>query len=130
MEGFFLGISLALCFLVLLSLYRAAFGPTVLDRIISVSVIGTKTTVILLLIGFIYKRVDMFVDISLAYALLNFIATLAAAKFFHTRKSIIPGSKYYATTQSFPDLIGESRTNELDSLVKPENDISRTREVE
>jgi multicomponent Na+:H+ antiporter subunit F len=95
MEGFFLGIGLALCFLVLLALYRAVFGPTVLDRILSVSVIGTKTTVILLLIGFIYKRVDMFVDISLAYALLNFIATLAAAKFFHTRKSIIPGAKFF-----------------------------------
>jgi len=95
MESFFLGISLALCFLVLLSLYRAIFGPTVLDRIISVSVIGTKTTVMLLLIGFIYKRADMFVDISLAYALLNFIATLAAAKFFHTRKSIIPGAKFF-----------------------------------
>ena len=95
MESFFLGISLLLCFLVLLALYRAVFGPAVLDRILSVSVIGTKTTVILLLIGFIYKRVDMFVDISLAYALLNFIATLAAAKFFHTRKSIIPGAKYF-----------------------------------
>ncbi|MBU4320901.1 MAG: pH regulation protein F [Nitrospinae bacterium] len=95
MESFFLGISLSLCFLVLLSLYRGIFGPTVLDRIISVSVIGTKTTVILLLIGFIYKRADMFVDISLAYALLNFIVTIAAAKFFHTRKSIIPGAKYY-----------------------------------
>jgi multicomponent Na+:H+ antiporter subunit F len=94
MEGFFLGISLSLSFLVLLCLYRGIFGPTVLDRIVSVSVIGTKTTVILLLIGSIYERIDMFVDISLAYALLNFIATIAAAKFFHTRKSIIPGAKY------------------------------------
>jgi len=95
MEGFFLAISLTLCFLVLLCLYRGIFGPMVLDRIISVSVIGTKTTIILLLIGFIYGRIDMFVDISLAYALLNFIATIAAAKFFHTRKSVIPGAKYF-----------------------------------
>lgn len=94
MEVFFLGVSLSLCVLVLLSLYRAVFGPTVLDRIISVSVIGTKTTVVLLLIGVIYGRVDMFVDISLAYALLNFIATIAVAKFFHTRKSIVAGAKY------------------------------------
>jgi multicomponent Na+:H+ antiporter subunit F len=42
--------------------------------------------------GFIYKRGDMFLDIALAYALLNFIATVAAAKFFRRRKSIIPGS--------------------------------------
>lgn len=95
MEGFFLIICLVLGFLALLSLYRGVFGPTVLDRIVSVGVIGTKTTVILLLTGFIYGRVDMFVDISIAYALLNFIATLAAAKFFHTRKSIVPGAKYF-----------------------------------
>ena len=92
MEKFFLYIAMYLCFLVLLCLYRGIAGPTVLDRIISVSVIGTKTTIILVLMGFIYKRSDMFLDIALAYALLNFIATVAAAKFFRRRKSIIPGS--------------------------------------
>lgn len=95
MENFFLTIAMALGFLALLSLYRGVAGPTVLDRILSVGVIGTKTTVMLLLIGLLYKRVDMFVDISLAYAMLNFIATLAAAKFFRVRKSIIPGAKFY-----------------------------------
>ncbi len=95
MENFFLVIALILGLLALLSLYRGVFGPTVLDRILSVGVIGTKTTVILLLIGFIYGRADMFVDISITYALLNFIATLAAAKFFHMRKSIVPGAKYF-----------------------------------
>ena len=92
MENFFLYIAMYLCFLVLLCLYRGIAGPTVLDRIISVSVIGTKTTIILVLMGFIYKRSDMFLDIALVYALLNFIATIAAAKFFRRRKSIIPGS--------------------------------------
>jgi multicomponent Na+:H+ antiporter subunit F len=94
MESFFLIISLILCFFVLLCLYRGVFGPTVLDRIISVGVIGTKATVILLLIGFIYGKIDMFVDLSLVYALLNFVATLAAAKFFRYRKSILPGAHY------------------------------------
>lgn len=92
MDKFFLVVSLLLAFFVLLSLYRAVYGPTVLDRIISVGVIGTKTTILLVLIGFIYGRADMFVDIAMAYALLNFVATLAAAKFFRVRKSIIPGT--------------------------------------
>lgn len=95
MENFFLITALILGFLVMLCLYRGIFGPTVLDRIISISVVGTKTTIILALMGFIYKRVDMFLDISLAYALLNFIATLAAAKFFRGRKSIVPGAKHF-----------------------------------
>jgi multicomponent Na+:H+ antiporter subunit F len=93
METFFIYIAMFLCLLVILALYRGVVGPTVLDRIISISVIGTKTTIILALMGFIYKRGDMFLDISLAYALLNFIATVAAAKFFRRRKSIIPGSQ-------------------------------------
>jgi multicomponent Na+:H+ antiporter subunit F len=49
------------------------------------NVIGTKTMVILALMGFLYKRVDMFVDICLVYALLNFIVTLAAAKYFQRK---------------------------------------------
>lgn len=93
MENLFLIVSLALGFLTLLTLYRAVAGPTIVDRIIGVGVIGTKTTMILLLMGFIYGRVDMFVDIAIAYALLGFIATLAAAKFFRHRKSIVPRGK-------------------------------------
>ena len=95
MDNFFLFSSIMLGFLGLACLYRTVFGPTVMDRMISVSAIGTKTTAVLLLMGVIYGRVEMFVDIALAYALLNFIATLGAAKFFRVRKSILPGSKYF-----------------------------------
>lgn len=94
MDTFFVVITVLLGILVLVCLYRAVYGPTVMDRIVAVGVIGTKTTVMLILIGVYYKRVDMFVDISLAYALLNFIATLAAAKFFRVRGSISPGVKF------------------------------------
>ncbi len=81
MHEFFLSTSILLCFLVLLCLYRGTVGPGVLNRIAGISAIGTKTLVILLLMGFIYDRVEMFVDISMVYALLNFIGTLAVAKY-------------------------------------------------
>jgi multicomponent Na+:H+ antiporter subunit F len=81
MSSFFLYFGLALFSLVLLCLYRGIFGPGVLNRIAAISAIGTKTLIILLLMGFIYNRVDMFVDISMVYALLNFIGTIAAAKY-------------------------------------------------
>ena len=45
-------------------------------------------TALLLIIGLLYDRVDMFVDIAIAYALLNFIATLGATKFFLRRLDI------------------------------------------
>ena len=88
MNDFFLVIVLILCFLVFLCLYRVIFGPTVIDRIIGVGVVGTKTLIILLLVGFIYKRPDMFVDISLLYAVLNFIGVLIFAKYF-VKKGVI-----------------------------------------
>lgn len=74
--------------LMALCLIRVVGGPTVLDRILGGSVIGTKTTVLLLLIGMMYGNVGMFVDIALAYALLNFIATLGATKYFLRRQAV------------------------------------------
>lgn len=88
MSDVFLYTGLYLCLLMLASLYRAVFGPTVLDRLVGVNAIGSKTVILLLLIGLIYKRLDMFVDISLAYALLNFIAVLAASRYFQKKKGL------------------------------------------
>jgi multicomponent Na+:H+ antiporter subunit F len=88
MEHVFLYCSLFLSFLMLISLYRGLFGPTVLDRLIGANAIGSKTVVLLILIGLIYARVDMFVDIALAYAMLNFIAVLAASRYFQKRKGL------------------------------------------
>lgn len=88
MHDVFLYASVFLCGVMALSLYRAVFGPTVLDRLIGVNAIGSKTTVLLILIGLLYDRVDMFVDIALAYATLNFIAVLAASRYFQKRKGL------------------------------------------
>ncbi|NIS61616.1 MAG: pH regulation protein F [Proteobacteria bacterium] len=88
MEGFFLISSLILGVFVLLSLYRVVWGLGIFNRLIGASVIGTKTLIILAFIGVIYRRIEMFVDISLVYALLNFIVTLAAAKYFQ-RKGVL-----------------------------------------
>jgi len=85
LDQVFLYASLLLCVLMLVSLYRGVFGPTVLDRLIGVNAIGSKTTVLLVLVGFLFHRVDMFVDIALAYALLNFVAVLAASRYFQKR---------------------------------------------
>ena len=88
MEKLFYGAALFLSLIMVFSLYRAVMGPTILDRLIGVNAIGSKTTVLLILIGLVFHRVDMFIDISLAYALLNFIATLGATKFFLRRLGV------------------------------------------
>lgn len=88
MQDIFLYSGAFLACVMALSLYRAVFGPTVLDRLIGVNAIGSKTTTLLVLIGLIYERVDMFVDIALAYATLNFIAVLAASRYFQKKKGL------------------------------------------
>jgi multicomponent Na+:H+ antiporter subunit F len=88
MDSLFFYSSLFFSLLMAVSLYRAVLGPTVLDRLVGVNAIGSKTTVLLILIGLIYQRVEMFVDIALAYATLNFLAVLAASRFFQKRKGL------------------------------------------
>ena len=84
MDQFFLGTGIGIGVLVLLVLYRVVFGPGVFNRIAAMSAVGTKTLIMLLIMGFVFRRVEMFVDISMVYALLNFIGCLAVAKYLET----------------------------------------------
>lgn len=81
MNTFFLVIGIGMCLLVFLCLFRVTYGPTILNRAAGISAVGTKTLIILLIIGVIHRRVEMFVDISMVYALLNFIGCLVLAKY-------------------------------------------------
>ena len=85
MEHFILYAGIYLVALMALSLYRAAAGPTCLDRLVGMNAIGSETVVLTIIIGLIFQRVDMFVDIALAYAMLNFISVLAASRYFLKR---------------------------------------------
>ena len=87
MDKFFLYYTLLLTVIIFIPLYRVVKGPTIFDRMLGAGAIGTKTMVLILSIGFAYNRFDMFVDITLAYAILNFIGIIAIAKFLGTEKS-------------------------------------------
>ena len=63
-----------------LALVRALRGPETFDRVLAVNVIGTKTVVVIALVGFLYGR-PHFLDLALVYALINFIATIAVLKY-------------------------------------------------
>lgn len=67
-----------------LALIRAVLGPSVYDRVLAVNMIGTKTVLLLSVIAFLYGRPD-FLDLALAYALINFIGILAVLEFFRNR---------------------------------------------
>lgn len=67
-----------------LALTRAVMGPTVYDRVLAVNMFGTKTVLLLSVIAFLSGRPD-FLDLALAYALINFIGVLAVLDYFRNR---------------------------------------------
>jgi len=64
-----------------LALIRAIKGPSICDRILAVNMFGTKTVLIIAVLGFLMGRPD-FMDIALVYALINFVGTIAVLKVF------------------------------------------------
>jgi len=76
----FLVTGLLIVLTILLSLCRAVVGPGVFNRVAAVNVIGTKTIVLLIIMGYYFER-PLFFDIPLLYAMINFIGTLAFAKY-------------------------------------------------
>lgn len=113
LEPFFIAMAVAILFLMLCNLYRVVAGPTVIDRMLGVNVIGIKTTVLIVLIGIIDGRVEMFIDITLAYALLNFITTLAAARFYQRISQPAPSEPEEA-------LVAPSAGPEVEDVDAPE----------
>lgn len=70
---------------ILVVLRRVIVGPRLLDRIVAVNVIGTKTIILLALVGYVAQRPGFFLDIALAYALINFIGTIAVLRYYEGR---------------------------------------------
>ncbi len=81
MDHFFLYSAVILTIIIAVPLYRVLYGPTLFDRLLATNAIATKTIVLICLIGFLFGRIDMFIDITLAYAVLGFIGSLIIAKF-------------------------------------------------
>jgi multicomponent Na+:H+ antiporter subunit F len=61
--------------------YRLIVGPRGYNRLLAAGAIGTFSIVLLAIMGYLFDRPDMFVDLALTYALLNFIGTVAVAKY-------------------------------------------------
>ena len=82
MESILVYIAVILTVIIVIPFYRVVKGPTVFDRLLGAGAIGTKTLVLICLVGLLYGRLNMFIDITLAYAVLNFVTNLTVAKYF------------------------------------------------
>ena len=72
--------SVAILVTMILALIRAMLGPTVFDRVLALNMFGTKTVLLICVIGFLTDRTD-FLDLALLYSLMNFIGMVALLRF-------------------------------------------------
>ncbi|MEQ1609135.1 MAG: monovalent cation/H+ antiporter complex subunit F [Hyphomonadaceae bacterium] len=72
-----------------ITIARAIMGPSHYDRILAVNSFGTKTVLLLSVIGFVFGR-PAFLDIAIIYAPINFVTTIALMKFFRYRSLAQP----------------------------------------
>ena len=77
-------VTFALIITMALALALAVKGPSLYDRVLAVNMFGTKTVLFLSVIAFFIGRPD-FLDLALAYALINFIGVFAVLEFFRVR---------------------------------------------
>ena len=62
-------------------LIRVFKGPSVFDRLNGIFVIGIDVIMVILFVGFVDGRIDMYVDIAISNGLLGFLSTVMIAKF-------------------------------------------------
>lgn len=75
-----------------LALVRAVLGPSVYDRVLAVNMFGSKIILVFAVVAFLYGR-PAFLDLALAYALINFIGVLAVLEFFSSRARRGPANR-------------------------------------
>jgi len=80
-ERFFIALVVGLVILVMLMLIRVFKGPSVYDRLNGMGVIGTDAILVLVILGFLSGREDMYVDIAISYSILGFIGLVVIAKY-------------------------------------------------
>ena len=85
MDTFFWGIAIFLLVNAFACLYRAYDGPTVVDRILAINIVVTKTLVVLVLLATVFGR-GMLLDVALIYGLLNFVLTVVATRYLETER--------------------------------------------
>lgn len=82
MSQFFLGFTIAVGVLIAVNVHRVVIGPTIHDRLIGVNVVGVNAVLLLVLLGVVFDRLEMFIDLAIVYALLSFVSFIAMGKYF------------------------------------------------
>ncbi|WP_404378982.1 monovalent cation/H+ antiporter complex subunit F [Caenispirillum salinarum] len=87
----FIAAAAAILVTIAMAITRAVKGPSVWDRILAANMVGTKTVLLIAVLGFLTNRPE-WGDIALAYTLINFVGVIAVLKFFRYRSLGGPAS--------------------------------------
>ncbi|RDH86017.1 MAG: cation:proton antiporter [endosymbiont of Galathealinum brachiosum] len=77
--------TIAILVVMIMAITRGIMGPTLYDRILAVNMFGTKTVLLISMLGFVMGRPE-FLDIAIVYALINFVSVIAILR--HSDASI------------------------------------------
>ena len=82
-------VSVAILMTMVLAVARAVRGPSIYDRVLAANMFGTKTALLLAVVSFLFERAD-FLDLALAYALINLVGVLAVLEFVESKPASEP----------------------------------------
>ena len=82
-NDFFVALMVGFIVLLLLMLIRVFRGPTVFDRLNGLGVIGTDAVILLVVMGILSGREDMYLDIAMSYSILGFIGSVVIARYLN-----------------------------------------------
>jgi len=72
--------TIAILVVMIMAIIRGFMGPTLYDRVLAVNMFGTKTVLLISLLGFVMGRPE-FLDIAIVYALINFISVIGVLRY-------------------------------------------------
>jgi multicomponent Na+:H+ antiporter subunit F len=84
-------VSIAILMTMVMAVTRALMGPSIYDRVLAANMFGTKTALLLSVVSFLFERSD-FLDLALAYALINLVGVLAVLEFVESKQEPKPDS--------------------------------------
>lgn len=82
------GAAIAVLILGVATLYRVVVGPTIQDRVIAINVVGTSAVIVIAFVAAALNRPE-YLDIAIVYALLNFVISLAVARFTYRGEEVL-----------------------------------------
>lgn len=86
MSSLFIFLLIGIVILIISIIFFMFKGKIIYDKLNAVLVMNTLIVIAILVIGFVHRRLESYIDIALSYSLLGFITTAILAKYIGGRR--------------------------------------------